>query len=167
MQRIGPGTRYDLPAIKCGPFGGQRICRRSSSTHPIRLISALDKRRTQRFKAWSPYDRCDRPFVQRPFSANRRDSTVFGKDIRIAVIRWTWFWAIAAIIPGYSEGFRSRCRIIVEETFKYIKCYRSVGSIWRHPRWFQSLWWSCVLFLHRAFKQTQYYLTENLLNNIF
>ena len=33
----------------------------------------------------------------------------------------------------------SRCRIIIENTIKHIKTYQTVGSIWRHPRWFQPI----------------------------
>jgi hypothetical protein len=31
----------------------------------------------------------------------------------------------------------SLCRIIVEHTFKHLKAYRAISSIWRHHRWFQ------------------------------
>ena len=31
----------------------------------------------------------------------------------------------------------SQCRVIVEHTTKYVKTYQAVGSLWRHPRWFQ------------------------------
>ena len=31
----------------------------------------------------------------------------------------------------------SQCRVIVEHTIKYVKTYQAVGSLWRHPRWFQ------------------------------
>lgn len=31
----------------------------------------------------------------------------------------------------------SKYRIIVEHTIKHVKTYQAVGSIWRHPRWFQ------------------------------
>ena len=31
----------------------------------------------------------------------------------------------------------SKCRIIVEHTIKHLKTYRGIGTIWRHPRWFQ------------------------------
>ena len=33
----------------------------------------------------------------------------------------------------------SRCRIIIEHTIKHVKTYQAVGSIWRHPRWFQPI----------------------------
>lgn len=33
----------------------------------------------------------------------------------------------------------SKCRIIIEHTIKHLKSYRSIGTIWRHPRWFQPL----------------------------
>ena len=31
----------------------------------------------------------------------------------------------------------SECRVIVDHTIKYLKTYQAVGSLWRHPRWFQ------------------------------
>ena len=31
----------------------------------------------------------------------------------------------------------SQCRVIVGHTIKYVKTYQAVGSLWRHPRWFQ------------------------------
>lgn len=33
----------------------------------------------------------------------------------------------------------SRCRILIEHTIKHVKTYQAVGSIWRHPRWFQPI----------------------------
>jgi hypothetical protein len=35
----------------------------------------------------------------------------------------------------------SKCRVIVEHTIKHVKTYLAVGSLWRHPRWFQPVWW--------------------------
>ena len=31
----------------------------------------------------------------------------------------------------------SKCRIIIEHTIKHLKTYQAIGTIWRHPRWFQ------------------------------
>ena len=31
----------------------------------------------------------------------------------------------------------SKCRVLVEHTIKHMKTYQAVGSLWRHPRWFQ------------------------------
>ena len=41
----------------------------------------------------------------------------------------------------------SRCRIIVEHTIKHVKDYHAVGSIWRHPRWFQPVVVGGALYL--------------------
>ena len=30
-------------------------------------------------------------------------------------------------------------RILIEHTIKHLKSYRSIGTIWRHPQWFQLL----------------------------
>jgi hypothetical protein len=43
----------------------------------------------------------------------------------------------------------SRCRIIVEHTIKHVKDYHAVGSIWRHPRWFQPVVVELCTFLAR------------------
>ena len=31
----------------------------------------------------------------------------------------------------------SKCRVLVGHTIKLMKTYQAVGSLWRHPRWFQ------------------------------
>ena len=48
----------------------------------------------------------------------------------------------------------SQCRVIVGHTIKYVKSYQAVGSLWRHPRWFQLVIVELCTFLaqtHSAF----------------
>lgn len=90
MQRVGPGTRYDMPAgvVLLADQGYADIAPLLTPFRAvqIRRMGRIDKRRARRFN----------------------------KNL-------------------------SRCRIIVENTIKYIKTYRAVSSIWRHPRWFQPI----------------------------
>ena len=41
----------------------------------------------------------------------------------------------------------SRCRIVVEHSIKHLKTYAAVGSLWRHPRWFQPVVVELATFL--------------------
>jgi hypothetical protein len=44
----------------------------------------------------------------------------------------------------------SRCRVIVEHTIKHVKTYLAVGSLWRHPRWFQPVVVELASFLAQS-----------------
>ena len=88
MERIGPGTRYDMPGnlvlLADKGYADVPPLLTPFRAAQIRRLGRLDRQRARRF--------------------NRR---------------------------------LSKCRVIIEHTIKYMKSYRAVGSIWRHPRWFQ------------------------------
>ena len=52
----------------------------------------------------------------------------------------------------------SKCRILIEHTIKHVKTYQAVGSLWRHPRWFQPI----VVELCTFLAQRHIVLFENI-----
>lgn len=88
MQRIGPGTHFDMPP---------------------RVVLLADKGYGDIVPLLTPFRAAQIRRMPRP---DQRRARQFNRKL-------------------------SKCRIIVEHTFKYVKTYQAVGSLWRHPRWFQ------------------------------
>lgn len=90
MERIGPGTNYDMPQ---------------------NVFLLADK------------GYADTPPLVTPFRALQIRRMARGDQRRARRFNRTI----------------AKCRILVEHTIKHVKTYRSISSIWRHPRWFQPI----------------------------
>lgn len=90
MERLGPGTNYDMPGD---------------------VFLLADKGYADRPPLVTPFRTTQ---ICRMARADQRRARIFNQKL-------------------------SKCRIIVEHTFKHVKTYRAISTIWRHPRWFQPI----------------------------
>lgn len=90
MERVGPGTNYDMPGD---------------------VFLLADKGYADRPPLVTPFRTTQ---IRRMARADQRRARIFNQKL-------------------------SKCRIIVEHTFKHVKTYRAISTIWRHPRWFQPI----------------------------
>lgn len=88
MERIGPGTRFDMP---------------------LGVVLLADKGYGDIVPLLTPFRAAQ---IRRMPRYDQRRARKFNHKL-------------------------SKCRVIVEHTIKHVKTYQAVGSLWRHPRWFQ------------------------------